>query len=444
MASALLNFYTDLEDTRALQYILTEFKRIQKANFDIALLPLGKGPESLAEGVYHLAYSKQKSGDSTVWIKSDWGSKEALATQELLSALADNSPIDLQKTDLLWPAFALLSRLLEYQSETEGILIKSYSQKLTVAPGTFDQPSVNHMFDRLEQFLKTQYNGLGFDEPSAPVIELSHDLDYLYKTPQLRIKQSVFHFYNAVKSLNRPAQSLGLLGKSLRFFVSNSQYWNFDYWESVEKKASMRSIFYVYAMPQRQRTFRSWLIDPSYAVAQHQDLANELKRLKHEGFEIGLHGSYASAESTDYLIEEKAVLEKSLGFEVSKTRQHWLNFNEKITAQSHSQLFEQDSTIGWNDRMGFRAGVASRYHPFDHQHQKAFDHWVVPQVVMDSQLFDYAQTGLPEKIEEMMLYLDRSTRVKSAHVSFSWHPRTCSPEYSWHAPYELLLSRVVA
>ena len=137
-------------------------------------------------------------------------------------------------------------------------------------------------------------------------------------------------------------------------------------------------------------------------------------------------------------------MEKAVGSPITRTRQHWLNYSEAITPYSHEALFSHDSTVGWNDRMGFRAGCASVYRPYDHKNKRPFMYWEIPQVVMDSNIYDYGAKNSNELITLGMGIIERVSQLKNAHISISWHPRTCSADYKWHPAYEKLLAKAAS
>jgi hypothetical protein len=196
----------------------------------------------------------------------------------------------------------------------------------------------------------------------------------------------------------------------------------------------------VYAHAAGSKNLRAWLIDPSYDVAHNRKLQDKLKYLRSEGFHIGLHGSFNSAEYGEKLKKEKSILEEAIGSEVKKTRQHWLHFEERKTPFFHERLFETDSTIGWNDRAGFRAGTASAYHPYNHQENRPFSYTEIPFVLMDSHIYDYRSASESEALK----LLDDLRKYKNAHISICWHARTCSSDYNWHPGYEKILIQLAA
>ena len=437
----MLTIYTDLKNTKWLEFILEEFKRIQDANFEILISssPLNNNTpcisylrEPLSEKGSNIFNCNQIHPSSEISKMSD-GSYIIANTQ------SENEKFEC-KTDLFWNAFVFLSRLEEYNEETKGNLIKSYSSKHPrVDKESFQLPIVNILFSQIEKFIRENHPGLEFRVGKPKVIELSHDLDYIRKTVQLRLKQTAFNTYNTVKSITKPKKFFKSTLKTINFLFKTPSYWCFDYWEELERKNNKKSVFYVYSHS-GNKSFASWLIDPSYQISNDTKLIDCLKRLIDEGFEIGLHGSYASAFNKTLLENEKMELQKSLGTEVKRTRQHWLNFKEDTTPYFHNELFEIDSTLAWNDRMGFRAGCASMYRPYDHKNDRPFNYMEVPQVIMDSHLYDYANIEPEGMIKSAINLLENLEQYKNVNVSISWHQRVCSTDYNWHKSYEQLIT----
>ena len=89
--------------------------------------------------------------------------------------------------------------------------------------------------------------------------------------------------------------------------------------------------------------------------------------------------------------------------------------------------------------MGFRSGIAGRYRPYDHKNQKPFDYMIIPQVIMDSNIYDYGADRVKCLEEKALKILERLRQFKSVHISISWHQRVCSSDYGWQGAYEQLL-----
>lgn len=432
-----LTIKTDLQDTSWLRYILDQFTKINLANFQINITSLDDS-HSYPNKLYYCR--KYKKGQLSIFNSSEVipnGYIEHLDNALFILENTKNELFDIGY-DIFWNAFVFLSRYEEYLSEKNDKNVYSYSSRHPrVDKTSFDTPIVNLLFNKFEEFLKRNFSSLDFGEAQEPTLDLSHDVDYIDKTIQLRLKQTAFNSFNTIKSITKPKKFFENLGKTLRFAFSNPSYWCFDYWQNLEQKYNKTSTLYIY-VKNGSKNFKLWLIDPSYDVKINSELQKKLKELYEDGFKIGLHGSYESAKDFQKLKEEKDILEKILDIQITKTRQHWLNYFEAITPKSHNELFEFDSTLGWNDRIGFRSGCASLYHPYDFESKKAYKFKAIPQVIMDSNLYDYADDE--EIFQSAKGLLQQAKDVsKTMHISISWHQRVCSSDYGWYKFYEEVL-----
>lgn len=436
----MITIKTNHKNTNWLKYIIEQFKTINLVNFDIEVI----GFEAKARFDNIIYYTDTYIQNSLNIFNSNeilpTGKieyiKEGLYILENTNTQDDNFELNY---DIFWNAFVFLSRYEEYLSKKNGKHIYSYSlNHPRVDKSSFDIPIVNILFNELESFLKNNFQNLDFWDAKKPIIDLSHDVDYINKTIQLRLKQTAFNSFNTIKSITQPIKFLQNLKKTIKFAFSNPSYWCFDYWQNLEKSHNKTSTFYIY-VKNESKSFKSWLIDPSYDIKTNTKLQNKLKELYVNGFKIGLHGSYESAKNFNRLKEEKEILEQTLGIKVTKTRQHWLNYFETTTPKSHEKLFEFDSTLGWNDRIGFRSGCACLYNPYDFENQKGYGYQVIPQIIMDSNVYDYTDDEeIFQKAKDMLTTSKEVSRT--THVSISWHQRVCSSDYKWHKFYEEIIN----
>lgn len=440
----MISIKTDVKNINWLRYIVEQFKNINLANFEIEIVHID-AKEKFPNVIW---YTRSYEKDAL----NIFNSNEIVPNGEI-EYLRDDMYV-LKKTyinddrfslnyDIFWNAFVFLSRYEEYLSEKNGKNIYSYSlNHPRVDKSSFDIPIVNILFNELEIFFRQHFPDLYFGEPKRPIVDLSHDVDYIEKTIQLRLKQTLFNGFNTIKSIKKPRQFVKNFKKTVKFLFSNPSYWCFDYWEELEQRHNVKSTFYIYVKDGR-KNLKSWLIDPSYDIKTNMKLQKKLKELYRNGFQIGLHGSYDSAQDFEKLKREKDILEQLLGIKVIKTRQHWLNYYESMTPKFHERLFMYDSTLGWNDRIGFRSGCASLYSPYDFENEKVYMYQVIPQIVMDSNVYDYAtDKKIFIKTKEM---IQRSLSVsKNVNISISWHQRVCSGDYGWHMFYENLLNELLS
>ena len=440
----MLNIITDSEDTSWLKYISDEFCCINQAKFRINVIPYTDEKQENGFNIYHL-----KAFHDGICIPNRTGALPNGKTRWLKKNLFISWGTDSGDArfacgyDIFWNAFIFLSRFEEYQTVKKGKKIKSYCFKHPrFDKTTFSIPIVNILFNEFEKIISEKFPSLEFKHKEKPVYELSHDVDYIEKTIKLRLKQTLFNGYNTFKSLRSNSEFKKNSLKTIHFLTKNPSYWCFDYWQKIEKDYNVRSTFYFYAATAKKQGLLPWIIDPSYNIKKNMRVSLKIKQLVSEGFDIGLHGSFLSAVDEDRLYQEKNLLEDVTNRQIRKVRQHWLHYVEDITPYLHEKYFDYDSTLGWNDRMGFRSGSASRYRPYDHIQQIAFKHQVTPQILMDSHIYDYGSGHVEEHMKNALTMLQSLAAFKKPHVSISWHQRVCSHDYGWHKAYEQILNRL--
>ncbi len=429
-----LIIFTEFKNIKWLQYIMDEFCRIEKAIFSIIIKVYDDSLERNQESLYYLSESESDIFQCPNYDLT-YGSKLKIIDFKKFQIL--DGTISYSKYwvdyDLLWNAFFYLSRLSEYQLSQNGFYTRGYSFR-TKMPENFrwDIPHVNFLFKEFKSKIKSRFPVLKFKKEVKAILELSHDLDYIKKTPALILKQTAFNGFNFIKNPSRKSFS-----KVFNFAFSKSNYWNFDYWQEVESQYKLKSIFYVHS--KIKSGLRQTILDPSYDINDNKILIDKLTEIKKEGWQIGLHGSFYSYNDFDLLKAEKNQLEQKLQFEITKNRQHWLNYHEGITPKLHQKLFEVDSTLGWNDSIGFRASVASKYRPFNHVKNEPFQYYIIPQAVMDSNIYDYGHGKEFETLKDGIEIINTCKKLKNTEFSISWHSRTSSKDYNWSPGYLKLI-----
>jgi peptidoglycan/xylan/chitin deacetylase (PgdA/CDA1 family) len=117
------------------------------------------------------------------------------------------------------------------------------------------------------------------------------------------------------------------------------------------------------------------------------------------GGEIGLHGSYTAADDADVLAEEKRTLEALAG-PVRGHRYHFLRVRPDVNIAPLERLgFAYDTSLGFADSPGFRAGIAQPFRPWDADGQRPLDLVEIPLAVMDA-TFDDRYLGLSARAAE--------------------------------------------
>ena len=119
--------------------------------------------------------------------------------------------------------------------------------------------------------------------------------------------------------------------------------------------------------------------------------------------EIGLHASYSAAFDPALIAEEKAELER-LGATLHGQRYHYLRVDPHTNLAPLADLgFAYDSSLGFGGALGFRAGIAHPFRPWDLEHERPVDLVEIPLAAMDVTLAEPRYLGLSVKEAERRL-----------------------------------------
>lgn len=168
-----------------------------------------------------------------------------------------------------------------------------------------------------------------------------------------------------------------------------------------------------------------------YDVKEYKTLVCELKR---GGFEIGLHGLDAWQDAKKGSKEREIICETSED-DCIGVRMHWLYFFENSPKCLEEGGFTYDSTMGYNEAVGFRSGTTQVF-----RLPGASEVFELPLNVMDTALFYPDRMGLQEA-EALDLCREVIGNIKKygGVLTINWHTRSLNPERNWDAFYIELL-----
>jgi peptidoglycan/xylan/chitin deacetylase (PgdA/CDA1 family) len=161
--------------------------------------------------------------------------------------------------------------------------------------------------------------------------------------------------------------------------------------------------------------------DGRYAL---DELSRPIRDLEAAGHEIGLHGSYGSYRSAGILAEERRRLSAACREPIGSCRQHYLRFRTPDTWQAAEAAgLRIDTTMGYAERAGFRAGTAFPFHPYRLLERRPADLWEIPLHIMDTTLFGY-QGLSPDAALDEIGRVRRAVRDVGGALVLLWHNST--------------------
>lgn len=195
-------------------------------------------------------------------------------------------------------------------------------------------------------------------------------------------------------------------------------------WMKIEDALGFRSTFFF--LPSTVRPWHPFDCDYSFSDSvlfdgHRMSVAQMMREIVGRGWDVGLHGSYYSATVPGMLRHQKEELERVLGRAVLTTRQHTLQYDPRLTPTLQAEAgLMADSTQGFNDLIGFRAGTSFPYLCWDWQKKRTLPLLEVPLHIQDGPLIRGSRTEM-EAIEACLELMDAVQSVGGCLVML-WHP----------------------
>jgi peptidoglycan/xylan/chitin deacetylase (PgdA/CDA1 family) len=226
-------------------------------------------------------------------------------------------------------------------------------------------PAAASSLDPLDPPLERLRRQLAIEPPrwrgARFAVALTHDIDTPWRWTRLGLKLAAGR-----RDLR------GLAAAPLHKLRRSDPNWSFRQILELEREHAASSTFFL-------MTGFGHRADPEPYAARLPSLIEAL-----EGAEVGLHGSYRAADEPARLAEEKAALERIAG-PVEGQRFHYLRWNPAAVRDAGLRY---DSSLGFPDAIGFRAGIA---HPFRPWGSRLVE---IPLAAMDATLAEDRYLGL--------------------------------------------------
>ena len=334
---------------------------------------------------------------------------------------------DWKGVDWFLAAFLLLESCHERYWELKKNDIRSYAKQLK----NWDKRAWDHAWvNRIGIFLAL-WNEKDFDLQIVRrhyKLDMTHDVDAISKTFQLRLKQGTFNLFNALRRFDNLKKFRIDLEKNLNFVLKNSNISNISTTLEIENIHALKSLFNLSGKLPFQGP-KSWLLDPSYKLSDIKQQGIPQMILEN-GCRIGLHGSYNSSKNARLFKTEKNLLEEELEIKTNNHRQHWLRLNWARTFQIYeTNDIGTDSTVMFNDVSGFRNSACLTWNPWNFEENRQHSFLECPTIVMDSHIYDYAENT--ENGFKRAVTIMQEVKYLGGQAQILWHPHTLSFDYGW-------------
>jgi hypothetical protein len=175
---------------------------------------------------------------------------------------------------------------------------------------------------------------------------------------------------------------------------------------------------------------------PVFRAARYcaQDIASTIQKLLTTGSEVGLHGIDAWLDSSRGR-DELEEIRRLTGVSEIGVRMHWLYYDQQSPRVLEKAGAIYDSTIGYNETVGYRVGTTQVYKPLEAS-------WLLelPLHVMDTALFYPAHLGLsPQQARALLGRIADNATEFGGCLTINWHDRSIAPERLWDACYRDLI-----
>lgn len=337
------------------------------------------------------------------------------------------------QSKLLTPRFDLLKLIFESLTlnEEQGKSTDRFGRFNTHESQRYQNlligiPVVNNAVAILvDMVMEISGNGQKFAKP--PSVCISHDLDQLRGDDFWTQSARVYRFLKSLKNIR------AIDWKSLKAVFANifnpEKYYLGDFRKMLlaEKKNNFFSVSYILCGKRGRFFARTRNIYLKKYISEFRDLT-----------ELGMHYNFHTLNNQKAFQKQKRKIEEWVDRPIISGRAHYLKLKSDQDLRFwNDNGIKIDETLGYPDVVGFRAGLAGPYRPFDKSKNGQSNIIAVPLVAMDAACFGKGSEQGLENIEKIIAHLS----VIGGTFTFLIHPGYYdNPEYpEYKGSYDKLL-----
>jgi len=356
------------------------------------------------------------------------------AAEPFTPALGDDGMLDFGDgtRDLVASAFWHLSRY----EERRGARDEHGRFPASAALADPERPAVDSLLRAFREHVG--------DRGTTPfTVALTHDVDIPWRWSRPQALRGAAARARAAARERRTrdvvAEAAGLAAAPVRRLTGTDPNWSYERIAAIERAHGGRSTYFVMAG-------HGHAADGPDPAAYDRLRPAIVAQIAAQGDEVGLHPSYLASERPQLLAEERERLEALTGGRVPGVRFHYLRHDTHATLPELDGLgFAYDSSQGYGDAVGLRAGFSFPYRPFHLAERRPLDLVELPMAVMDATLAEPRYLGLtPGAGLERTLRLLEGVAAIGGTVAILWHTDRFSREYArgWDRVYAQILAWV--
>jgi hypothetical protein len=313
-------------------------------------------------------------------------------------------------------------------------LPKDYSPE-RIAPD-FGFNVLNKMGLLYTPIVDKHYLGSGGPRPSWPdgkafAVCLTHDVD---RVSLYSISESSRIRWSQIKknpSILKKIEHLLRLGfDCFKYMGEKDPLHCYELWLRAESEINARSTFFFWpgirSINEPHETDCRYELRDTLIFCDHKcTVAEMIKQIDKESFEIGLHASWYSFNNANEMKRQKEALANVLEHDIVSVRQHYLHYDIRVTPKIHEEAgFQYDSTVGFNDNIGFRFGSCYPWYLYDLIHEKEMSVLEIPLIIQDTAMLSPVK-GLrldEETAFEYIKLLIGAVEKVGGVLTLLWHP----------------------
>lgn len=242
--------------------------------------------------------------------------------------------------------------------------------------------------------------------PQKTKIRITHDID------EVRWAPSLYKVLRASAGIIWRRQNWGSIVQIWQTYLTSQQneYDTFD-WMLSDNSEIEKCIYFLVGGTTQYDTPYDLDTPRMHAI---------FEMCKTKGYMIGIHPSYDCWRDEQMFERERTQLETTINIPVKISRQHYLHFDFNKTPKIlEKQDIKEDSSMGFNDRIGFRCGTGFGYHLYDFENERPFKFIETPLVIMDSALLKEANYDLKKITQLWTSFLTKNKFYTK--VTFNFH-----------------------